>query len=74
MAYKKSFQIYFLKVISNLMQAKLMIQKGRPLKSVNKMELIEIKLDWPLNSSCISKCISGILRTLCHRNIRKMIG
>ena len=55
------------------MQAKLMIQKGRPLKSVNKMELIEIKLDWPLNSSCISKCIVGFLQTLGHRNIRKMI-
>ena len=55
------------------MQAKLMIQKGRPLKSVNNMEYIEIKLDWPLNSSWTSRCIGGIMRILCHRNIRKMI-
>jgi len=47
------------KVISNLLQAELIIKKERPLQSVNNMELIEIKLDWLLNSSCISKCISG---------------
>jgi len=61
--------------MSNLLQAKLIIQKkGRLLKSVKNIKLIEIKLDWQAIRSFISKCIGGILQTLCNRNIRKMIG